>query len=294
MNYLKRLLTLFGHRRQYININYVRIFRDEKLQIEFEKNGFVVLDFLSQKQINDLMLTYENETEHDVRDGFVATTYSNDRKYVHRIHTAINSIVKDSIDKHFLNYQLLFSNFLIKKPSPDSIISPHQDWTYVDEDKYFTINIWAARVDTQEHNGTLGIIRNSHRIQKNYRGTANPFINTGFGSNSKQLEPLIEYIPLKKGQAIAYDMRLLHASKANTSKETRFAIATAIIPDQADCWHCHQENNTDEIDIYKVGTDFMITCDTVSMKNSSSLVRKVRNEPFNLKDIIHLIGPETT
>jgi len=62
---------------------------------------------------------------------------------------------------------------------------------------------------------------------------------------------------LKAGEALIYDHALLHASKANNSDENRMAVASGVMPSDAQMYFYWNNNGT--IEQYESNTDFFMT-----------------------------------
>lgn len=74
----------------------------------------------------------------------------------------------------------------------------HQDWTIVDETKFVALNIWTPLQQTTELNGTLEVIKGSHRWHE-VRAPTLPFYFDGYQS---QLKNCLTAIPSAPGEAI--------------------------------------------------------------------------------------------
>src|SRR5690606_6148058 len=116
-----------------------------------------------------------------------------------------------------------------KWPGDDGIKHIHQDWSFVDEDLHRSVGLWVPLVDVDEANGTLYVLPGSHRVLRQVRpapglpaGAPNPVTELDFDD----LDP----VPLRVGQAIAYDQAVVHGSPPNRTDAPRPAVALNFAP----------------------------------------------------------------
>jgi ectoine hydroxylase-related dioxygenase (phytanoyl-CoA dioxygenase family) len=84
-----------------------------------------------------------------------------------------------AMDGTFHQFKKLGSTFLCKAPGEAGKVGVHQDWSVVDEDKYYSATIWVPTVDTTEENGALRVLPGSHKFYKGLRSPNIPFIYHG-------------------------------------------------------------------------------------------------------------------
>ncbi len=195
----------------------LRVFRDEKLQEQFEREGFVVVDFYGKNQIDELEKLYHALHPVDEK-GFYPSTFSKDKNYRKKADEEIRRIGNRWISSNLVDYKVMCGSFIVKYPGLDSVMSVHQDMTLVDETKYTGINIWCPLVDLNDSNGVLKVIPRSHRITPTYRGSTIP------GLYDDVQQEILDYgqpVYLKAGQAIIFDQSIIHFSPPNLSEGIR-------------------------------------------------------------------------
>lgn len=194
-----------------------RVFRDEKIQAEFERNGFVRLPFYNQEEILYLNGLYEKLHPKE-ETGFYSSTFSKDKAYRKTTDEEIRRVGSRSIDKYLQDVLVVCGSYIVKYPGPDSVMGVHQDMTLVDESEFTGINIWCPLVDLNDENGVLYALPKSHRIFPTYRGSSIPNIyDEIYRAIPEQMEPIY----LKAGEAIFFDQSILHYSPPNLSKDKR-------------------------------------------------------------------------
>lgn len=110
------------------------VFRDENHQREFEKNGFVVLPFYTEQEIQGLEELYYRLHPKDEK-GFFPSTFSNNKQYRNEADREIKRIGNRSIQKYCQDVKVVCGSFIVKTPGPESGMCVHQDMSLVDESR---------------------------------------------------------------------------------------------------------------------------------------------------------------
>src|SRR5690606_12668753 len=139
-------------------------------------------------------------------------------------------------------YKGLFANYLVKPPYSKHQVGLHQDWTYADESKYTSVNIWMPLCNTNHENGALFVIPKTHLINGYYRST--PFDTDLYNLDMEMVESKSQNVNTEIVEAIIYDSRMLHFSECNKNSEERVVCATIFIPNEAEGLHYFREGNT--------------------------------------------------
>ncbi len=226
------------------------IFKDANLSKEFIQKGYVKCPFLTEGQLEQLKL-HVNEFERDFLQsdyGICSTTDLGKPDVVKKVNDFVVPFLLPIANEYFENYQIILGNYLVKKPQQNTLIPMHQDWTFVDEENYFSMSIWCPLIDVDKNNGCLQVVPRSHRISKNLRPAPrypNSFINV-----HHELSDYSVNLPMKAGEAIFYDHALLHASPINTSKNNRPAVILGLTHKDAKLkhyWARDFKNNDSEV-----------------------------------------------
>jgi len=211
-----------------------KVFTDNKLEDQFNKEGFVIIKLLKEESISSLKSFYtDNQPDNSV--NFHSTHFLKDAAYKRKVNDIIIQSTKNKLNDLLINYKAIFGNFMVKEPGPQSIMPLHADWTYVDEDKHLSIAVWCPLVDTTQKNGRLGVVPKSHLLKKNFRG---PKIPSPFHDHNQYIiDNYGELLNVKAGEAVIYNHKLLHFSPANLSKEKRVAFNLVLVPEKANIVH---------------------------------------------------------
>lgn len=233
----------------------ISIFNEDDLSNQFCENGYVIVDFLKDNHINELLKLYHDLHPNGV-DGFYTTTFINNVKHRELVNQSIRKICTQRINELFHDYKLLFSSFIVKAPGEKSELIVHQDMTLLDESKYFGMNIWCPLVDLNDTNGAIRVLPKSHRFFKTYRGSSIPDI---YDDVVDEVKSLLQPLHLKAGQAVIFDQSIIHYSPPNLSNQERPVINTFIAHKHATIKICHWDKgkHADKIEIFDQEDDFL-------------------------------------
>jgi ectoine hydroxylase-related dioxygenase (phytanoyl-CoA dioxygenase family) len=215
------------------------IFKDPKIQSKFEEEGYVVIDFISEAEVNIIAKKFY-DTHAEIPSGFFATAYNPNDDVKKTIFDHTDNVFENALNSVFHDYKKLGSTFLCKAPGEDSKVRVHQDWYVVDEEKYYSATIWVPMHDTTEENGTLRVLPGSHLYFDAYRS---PNIPVPYRGNEQLIWDSMISVPLKTGQAFVLNHAVIHASAPNLTNKERLVVAYGVIPKEADLMFYHQNEN---------------------------------------------------
>jgi len=212
-----------------------RMFLDDRLEQHYQEKGYVLIDFVDKEKVAELKSLYDSYYS-NLTTGFFASQYDPNDLSKRDIYQSILKICAESMQQYFYETEPFIASFLVKKANSSSEVSPHLDWTFVDETQYSTVTIWCPLVDCSAVNGTLEVVEGSHQLMRTLRGSPQlPFAYSGY-----DLYQFSKLIPVRAGQAVVYNHNLIHASKDNKSTNDRVAIGIGLKPREAPLFHIHQ------------------------------------------------------
>jgi hypothetical protein len=234
-----------------------RIFKNLQQQEEFEKNGFIIVDFYTIEEIEEVKNLYHNlHPKGEV--GFFPSAYSNDKKYRETTDSELKRIGHRRFNEIFQDFQVINGCFIVKSPGESSYLHVHQDMTLVDESEFTGINVWTTTVDLTDENGVLYALPGSHRFYPTYRGHTLP------GFYDPVQEEIKDYmIPyyIKAGQAIIFDQSIVHFSPPNFGNEVRIVSNVYLTHQEATFRICyHDKTNLDwknKVELFEQDLSFM-------------------------------------
>lgn len=214
------------------------VIKDIEICAQINNDGFVVRNLMPKKKLSELADLYSELHQIDQKDGgMFYSVYSQNLDYRKKIHEQIGSILTDVLDEHFQDYRVLINSFVVKASGNKSEFYLHQDTTGLDEWKYSPLNLWIPLEDVDENNGCLGIVPKSHSFFTPYRSISFP---APFDEIQNEVKRYLKPVPLKKGEALIFDNRLVHNSSINQSGKTRVAVVCGLFPKEAVLTTCHR------------------------------------------------------
>jgi hypothetical protein len=232
------------------------VIKNDELRRSVETDGFAIVDLLSQEKVDALRDIYAQE--HQVQDrkgGMFYSVYSQDTAYRKRIHLDMQALLKPSFEDLFSDYSNAINFFINKVSGNQSGFSLHQDSSAVDEFNHSVLSLWIPLQDVDESNGALWLIEKTQFMFSPYRSVSFPF---PFAKIKDTLQRYLQPIPLKTGQALVFDNRIVHTSGQNSSGSDRIAVVSGILPQQAEFQFAYQASPEDPIELYGQEKDFLV------------------------------------
>lgn len=263
-----------------------------KLNIEQQKllkeNGFIKFRLLDQEQVDELLKIYYSQPNAKREDfGFHVSLDIQQNKVIETIASVITKIVQPFVDKLLDDYQFISPRFAVKEANHNSLVPPHQDWSFVDETNYQSYNLWIALTPSRLDNGTLGFLPKSHNKLKNIRATPLPLFKVPFHDYAYDLLNELDYFELEPGEAFLFNSRVIHASKPNISSEARINIAIEITNKSAQLTHYNLQSDGETIHEYLIDHDFFSIYSNAKLtemyKNNTSIDSYKINRTFKYK-----------
>ena len=265
-----------------------KLFRSSNLQAEFEKKGYVIVDFLKPEIINEIVKVYDTLTPDDKfnpgANRYHCTFIDTNETYKKKTNELFKQHCNGCIENIFIDYEILTGNFYIKQPGTGEF-EVHQNWTMVDETKSTTVTIWIPLHDTNEQNGTIEVVEGSNKIVDNINTLHLPYFFSNFEPQLK--EKYLKPVSLKLGQAIIFDDNLIHYSKNNNSDTTRKAMQLICVPKKTQLiFYYVDTNDTRYIEKYETNYAFYLKHNIIHVLNRPPLkyLGKIPNKNIILSE----------
>jgi ectoine hydroxylase-related dioxygenase (phytanoyl-CoA dioxygenase family) len=242
------------------------VFKDSALEKEFNDKGYVKVSFLTLEEIEHLKKMFfetisesggpktSGEVDFDSKAmiTYDFTFIDRNTDYKKKVFTIITEIFQKKADAYLNNYTPIIANYIRKKEGGGEV-PMHQNWAFVEEEKYTSVSIWVPLVDSDEENGTLQVVEGSHKKFGRLRGPMIPW----------ELEPIKEKIiknhltpmNVKAGEGIILDDSIVHYSNINKTPGLRLAIQLIMIPSSTTSVHYHLDRNIDQTKVHVLETD---------------------------------------
>lgn len=237
-------------------------FKDAGLEAEFERYGYVVVPFLESEEIQPLIDAYweVGPPADDPQISIFFDYQSTDERYKRAIAARTRAVLERHGARLFADHRLFYPNYVMKWPNPRSGFAPHQDSSFVDEDEHRSLSVWCPLVDTEPVDGIdvgmFHLVPGSHRLRRTVR--AHQPQSFAFSEcTTEVIEDLAIGVPVRAGEALVFDHRLLHFSWPNASTEPRLVIAGGYCPAAAPVYH-FRETEPGSAERYEVDDDFFL------------------------------------
>lgn len=140
------------------------------------------------------------------------------------------------------DHRAFLAGITSKGASSTRTIKFHQDWTYTDERRWRVVFLWCPLVDVDATNAALCVVPGSHRWSDHIRPSREQEATEHF---QERLAERAVCIPLRAGQALAFDPAALHGSGTNHTDRPRPAFTMAYAPVDAPLVHFHLDPTGD-------------------------------------------------
>lgn len=237
-----------------------QIFRNSALNEAFENDGYVDFPFLDSSQIAAVMelvkrLNQEsNASLAEVDSSYRLSFFNPNAEMRTRINDEITAVIQPLVDELIIDFSTTIVNIFDKEPG-SGMVPLHQNWTFVDEDKFRSLTLWVPLINTTRRNGTLEVVKGSHGVLTKYRSASIPWVFQDI------IDPIIEKysdpINLELGQAAMIDDSIIHYSSDNNSDQSRIIFQLLMGPKEATTIHYFWHPQTpDRLEVFEVDRAF--------------------------------------
>lgn len=205
-----------------------RTFYDDALERSFQRDGYVVVDLAGPDTVEALLRAY-GELDSGIDHGYYPSLMSPDLDYKAETHAQVRDLVWPFMGQVLVDYEPLLGVFMVKHPGPDTEVPPHRDWIIADESIRPSMTAWMPLTPLEAETGKMRVLPGSHRWLQGLRGS--PTFPTEWEAEYERVrDELMEPVEIGVGQAMVYDIRLLHGTPANITPDTRIVTSLYAIP----------------------------------------------------------------
>jgi hypothetical protein len=259
------------------------------IKADLISKGYSLFSFSDTEKLRQLYGTFsellkEKQNPYAEWQGFYISTFDSESKMRQKVNEMVSNEINSFVQENFPGYKILNSNIILKEPG-DKEVPLHQDWSFVDEEKYTSFEIWLPLNEVNEKNGGMYVLEESHKWFKNYRSSR---VNTKCIDLYNSIKPHLKFINMKFGEGLVFDHRLMHYTPPNLTGNSRLVMQTAIIPNDAIPLFAYQDTDKDDIEIFKVNENFFLKENIFTRPNNYEIyttIPKEKNEEVTL-DII--------
>ncbi len=206
-----------------------RMLKNDALDRQMVEDGYIVLPFLDKAEVQEFRTLY-SKWHPNPPEAFYKSYFDPRIEYKEEVENMVIRCFEEKMGSYFYNYHAFGGLFVVKPPTQEGHLPIHQDWSFVDETKYWSINMWCPLEDVNDANGNLVLLKGSHRFMETVRGSNTPDV---YRDHWKLIEQNTMSIPMKAGEAIFFFHGLLHGSTHNTSEEERRCLGLTLTPKEA-------------------------------------------------------------
>jgi len=226
---------------------------DPDLEAQLSLEGYCVVPMLAPDELAAMREAYES-THPGPGFGFDI-----DFAYINPSHKqAVWDVLAPTWERFRDRYATravpFLSTFVAKWPGEASELRLHQDWSYVEEDTERAFIVWVALDDVSAEldNGPLRLIPGSHLWPGGLRGA-----NTieWYVPYRPHLDEHTATIPMRAGEGLILDSRIVHGSAPNRSSSPRIAATCRYALAGTDLRYAHLAPDG-LVDVYSVDAAF--------------------------------------
>jgi hypothetical protein len=232
-----------------------QIMNDPELNRKLVVDGYVKMQLLRASQVDEFRELYKkwHPTDPDV---FYKSYFSNDRAYKLAVESKIISAFQSALEEHFLDYHAFGGMFVVKPKGENGQIPPHQDWSFVDETKYWSLNAWCPLIDTTGENGNIQMLPGSHLFRDTIRGSGTP---EHYSNLYGRIQQEVVDIPLKAGECVFFHHGILHCSTFNNNESARVSLGLSLVQKNAPIQYHFLKEGDEYADRYLIdNTEFYL------------------------------------
>lgn len=249
------------------------IFKNNKLNETYLENGFVIEKLLSdelvQSTLNQLLALKPDDNYSPQREGasnYHCTFLDTNEDYKRATNKLFKELFNPIVDSIFNDYHVWNANFYVKPPGAGKF-EIHQNWTHVKEESTTSFTIWCPLVETTTNNGTIMLVKGSHKILPDIATMDVPYYFKNFEDQlvAKYLEP----IPCKAGECVIFEDGVIHFSDINKSELPRYALQILIGPKESNPVYYYHNNKKPELgfEVFEINEDFFMKNNYLTFKN---------------------------
>jgi hypothetical protein len=239
--------------------SYCPVFTDPKLDGDFTRDGYVVLPLLNEREVERLKAAYTADVP-ELPEPIVMTGMGTDLARRKRLGDRLYEVLWPPMARLMPDFTIVTGrNFIVKRGADGAgRMLMHQDFSFVDQTVERGVHVWIPLVDVNHENGCLKVSPGSHRLINHIAGPGglpNPY--------DAVLDELDRHctvsLPMKAGEAVFFDERLMHGSEPNMIPADRPAANIAFIRNGLkQRIHIANKETPGVLDIFELGHEFAI------------------------------------
>ena len=236
------------------------MFKNADILNQIKEKGYCVLKLLSKEEVEKLVISY-NELSDKISEGFGELFWPSGRHPDPEIRNFAKQKIEEVVPKKLQNlliedsFRFIGGTYLVKPPSENSALNPHQDSAHVNEFTHFSVYAWIPLQDVDQSCGGMRVLPGSHKLSIKQRSLNVPWV---LEPHLAVLNNYMLDLDMKAGEVLLFDSALIHSSPPNLTDKTRVAVNFYIHPLNHPFTHYYRDDSTAEgmVEAYEVTPDF--------------------------------------
>jgi len=257
-------------------------FKDAALERAFERDGFVVVGGVDADRLTEAYAglkgmmspdTVDSPGQRSINVTYHCTFLERNRNYKQEVLELTRNALHTLADSLLTNHRIYQANLFVKPPGT-GFVCPHQNLTTVDELEFTSVSLWCPIRDATEENGTIHVLRGSHRRFERFRNSNIlwPWRHLFPHNLSHGMEP----VKVRAGEMLVLNDSIVHGSPDNRSAHDRVVFHALAAPESADLVYVLP--GEDRVHLHRVDDTFWQEHHPDSVPGLGSLLR---SEPWS-------------
>lgn len=276
----------------------LHILKDVELEKKMNNDGFAVIDFVDEETVEELKAAYLKDFNDKQTNTGRFTTLEHATPDIRRhFHETIIQKCQKPLQMYFRNYNIPIASYFVKYSNSKGDLDWHQDSSLLLNahlEPHYAV--WCPLVAVDANNGALCVIKGSHRFNSTIILHDLPW---PYAELSSLFERKKEILCLKPGQAVLFDIRLVHHATPNFTNEDRLCFTFRITHEKSKYYNmvCDtEEKNT--VSVYQVAHDYYLTDKWNTgvkplLGNKAGELRNVHAK-INLKNVRNMVTEDSS
>ena len=266
-----------------------QIFQSVTDEAQYIKEGYVKKRLFTSQQVTEilqqLLALKPDDNFAPQRAGssnYHCTFLDTNAEYKRAANALFKYYFNPLINELFYDYQLWNANLYVKPPGAGKF-EIHQNWTHVVDEKYTTFTIWCPLVDTTAENGTICLVKGSHKIVPDIATMDVPYYFHDF--EKELVEKYLEPMACEAGECLIFEDGLIHFSDINKTGAPRYALQVLIGPKSIRPVYFYFDKNNPEkgFEVFEIDESFFLNSSYLTFKNRPSAHKSIGFIPNNNK-----------
>ena len=226
------------------------LFLDNALNNEISLFGFCKIPLLNKHEFDLLQNLSDNFfINKEINNGLYNSHNKNLPEINITISNQIEEITKKALARKFKNHKYFIGHFNLKKGNSDMFFHLHQDWSVVDEAKFYSLQIWIPLGHSNPENGGMFFLPQSHKFFNNYRSGSFgvPVVET----QDKLIKHIVPII-LSEMEAVCFFNSTFHGTFQNNTSKDRSVVLMNIVSADAPTFYYDLNKKKKQTDVYNL------------------------------------------